>query len=74
MEKGAALTTSDQPIRCPACGGKDIRSSYPAGWWDKVMYSLGKEPLRCRRCEKRFFHRLRDLPRPAPEREGEGPN
>jgi hypothetical protein len=46
------------PIRCPACAGFDVRRSYPAGFLDWLMSSVGRIPLRCRGCRYRFYRKL----------------
>ena len=48
------------PVQCPACGSPDVRQSWPNGLRDRIMNRLGKLPLRCRRCEHRFYRRLQE--------------
>jgi hypothetical protein len=56
--------SSDDTLRCPSCGGADIRHSLPRGLLDSFMMALGKAPFRCRRCERRF-HRHVAIPLPV---------
>ncbi|HTX34735.1 MAG TPA: hypothetical protein VME43_06935 [Bryobacteraceae bacterium] len=58
----------DAIIRCPSCGGSDIRRSLPRGPIDYVFMKLGKKPVRCRGCERRFYRTLVE-----PANPGEGP-
>jgi hypothetical protein len=46
---------SDDRIRCPSCGGPDVRHSLPRGILDSIMGVFHKTPFRCRRCERRFY-------------------
>jgi DNA-directed RNA polymerase subunit RPC12/RpoP len=46
---------SDDKIRCPSCGGLDVRHSLPRGILDSIMGVFHKTPFRCRRCERRFY-------------------
>src|ERR1019366_2772813 len=60
--------SSDDTVRCPSCGGADIRHSLPRGLLDWFMMAFGKAPFRCRRCERRFYRSVA-VPAPAePER------
>jgi hypothetical protein len=52
------MTTPDGIIRCPDCGGADVRRSYAHGLADTILMLLGKKPLRCRGCERRFYRSL----------------
>jgi hypothetical protein len=45
-------------IRCPSCGGADIRHSLPRGLLDSLMMAFGKAPFRCRGCERRFHRHV----------------
>jgi hypothetical protein len=54
----------DAIIRCPTCGGSDIRRSLPRGPVDYVLIKLGRTPLRCRLCERRFYRVIVE-PQPA---------
>ena len=50
----------DSPFyRCPNCGSKDTRKSYPRGLLDTIMIALNRSPYRCRRCHKRFIRKLK---------------
>jgi DNA-directed RNA polymerase subunit RPC12/RpoP len=60
---GEARLSSDDTVRCPSCGGADIRHSLPRGLLDSFMMAFGKTPFRCRRCERRFY---RSVAVPAP--------
>ena len=46
---------TQQKLRCPSCGGADIRHSLPNGILDSMMLAFGRSPFRCRRCERRFY-------------------
>jgi DNA-directed RNA polymerase subunit RPC12/RpoP len=50
--------TSDDKLRCPNCGGADIRHSLRRGILDWLMNVFDKAPFRCRRCERRFYRRV----------------
>lgn len=50
--------TASKHVHCPACNAPDVRRSYPKGLLDKIMMKSGKTPLRCRRCEHRFYYAL----------------
>jgi transposase-like protein len=45
-------------IRCPSCGGADVRHSLPRGLLDSLMMAFGKAPFRCRGCERRFHRHV----------------
>jgi hypothetical protein len=45
-------------VRCPRCGGRDIRQSYPKPLLDSIMTMFQMKPLRCRFCRCRFYKRL----------------
>jgi hypothetical protein len=50
------LTTDiEDTIRCPRCGGRDIRHSLPRGWKDSLLLALRRHPFRCRACKCRFY-------------------
>jgi hypothetical protein len=36
----------------------DVRRSYPKGVLDFFMLRIGKAPLRCRGCSRRFYKKL----------------
>jgi len=46
---------ADSVIRCPACGGLDVRRSYARGIFDAFMSIFHKAPFRCRGCSHRFY-------------------
>jgi DNA-directed RNA polymerase subunit RPC12/RpoP len=50
--------TGGDIIRCPECGGPDIRRSLPRGPIDAIFLRLGKKPLRCRACSYRFYRAI----------------
>ncbi len=52
-----AVKDSVEIVRCPRCGSRDVRPSYPAGPRDALLMALGFTPLRCRSCQRRFFRR-----------------
>jgi DNA-directed RNA polymerase subunit RPC12/RpoP len=45
-------------VRCPRCGGADIRLSFRRPLLDGIMTMFRMTPLRCRACRHRFFKRL----------------
>ena len=45
-------------MRCPSCGGADVRHSLQRGIVDSFMKAIGRTPYRCRRCERRFYRRV----------------
>ncbi|MGD0778629.1 MAG: hypothetical protein ABSC05_38100 [Candidatus Solibacter sp.] len=47
--------SADDKLRCPSCGGADVRHSLPRGLLDSLMMAFGKAPFRCRGCERRFY-------------------
>ncbi len=49
---------SAKSIQCPKCRSYDVRRSYPKGLLDAFMTRRGSTPLRCRRCNYRFYRRL----------------
>jgi hypothetical protein len=51
------VTNDSRVIRCPNCGGRDIRPSLANGLWDALMKALGRAPMRCRQCQTRFHPR-----------------
>jgi len=42
-------------VRCPSCGGHDVRRSHSQGMFDAFMSSFRKRPFRCRACGRRFY-------------------
>jgi hypothetical protein len=58
------VTTKTHVIHCPSCGARDVRHSMSRGFLDAVIGALGRSPMRCRQCQKRFYRRL---PRQAEE-------
>jgi DNA-binding response OmpR family regulator len=47
-----------QLVHCPGCLASDVRLSRKRTAWDSVMRILSAAPLRCRRCERRFYRRV----------------
>jgi len=45
----------DNILRCPRCGGRDVRRSQQRGAWDALMQALRRVPQRCRNCQNRFY-------------------
>ena len=65
-----------KPVRCPVCGGIDVRRSYPQGLRDAIMIRWGKPPLRCRGCTHRFYYKVKPdekLGRPDPSTSSDEP-
>ena len=48
---------ADNILRCPNCGGRDIRHTQHSGLVDNLMLLLQRVPFRCRGCQKRFYRR-----------------
>ena len=48
-------TESVGHLRCPSCGGRDIRHSLQNGIRDYIMRFFRRQPYRCRRCRHRFY-------------------
>jgi hypothetical protein len=53
--KSEVRLNSDEKLRCPSCGGVDVRHSQRRGLLDSLMSALHKEPYRCRFCQRRFY-------------------
>jgi rubredoxin len=49
------MTELDDTIRCPRCGGRDVRRSAFRGLLDSFMVALRRQPFRCRACQCRFY-------------------
>ena len=47
-----------QLVHCPGCLASDVRLSRKRKAWDLVMRILRTTPLRCRKCDKRFYQRV----------------
>ena len=45
----------DNRMRCPKCGGSDVRRSHSKLLADRIMEIFHKRPFRCRFCECRFY-------------------
>ena len=60
-------------VRCPNCGGRDVRHSHSRGFWDALLAAFHRVPMRCRMCQRRFYIYRRDedgedsTPEPKPE-------
>jgi hypothetical protein len=55
-------------VRCPSCGGLDIRPSQRDGILDNIMTMLRRSPYRCRGCRRRFYLSVSPKPvSPKPE-------
>jgi DNA-directed RNA polymerase subunit RPC12/RpoP len=56
----ATLTylSASSGIRCPKCGGRDIRTSHRSTLLDFLMMQFDRMPLRCRGCSRRFHKRV----------------
>jgi hypothetical protein len=48
------VTDLEDKIRCPRCGGPDVRHSVSRGIADAFLAMLGRHPFRCRACKCRF--------------------
>ena len=49
------MKSVDNILRCPRCGGRDVRRSQQRGAWDSLMQALRRVPQRCRSCQNRFY-------------------
>jgi DNA-directed RNA polymerase subunit RPC12/RpoP len=49
------LTEKSEVVRCPKCGGRDVRHSHTRRMWDSFMAAFHRVPMRCRMCKGRFF-------------------
>ena len=49
------MKEADKILRCPRCGGRDVRRSQQRGAWDSLMRALRRVPHRCRGCQNRFY-------------------
>jgi len=49
------MKSVDNILRCPRCGGRDVRRSQQRGAWDALMQALRRVPQRCRSCQHRFY-------------------
>jgi len=56
------ITEIEGIVRCPRCGGRDVRHSRHRGIKDAFLVALGRHPFRCRACDFRFY---KSLPREA---------
>jgi DNA-directed RNA polymerase subunit RPC12/RpoP len=45
----------DNILRCPRCGGRDVRYSQHQGILDTLMLAFHRVPHRCRSCKHRFY-------------------
>jgi transcriptional regulator NrdR family protein len=57
----------DFVMRCPACGGHDVRRSYSRGILDAFMVGFHKVPFRCRGCTHRFYRNIAPKTEDEPE-------
>ena len=44
--------------QCPNCGSSDTRRSCRKGFFAAIFSFVGRVPLRCRSCQKRFYRGL----------------
>lgn len=49
------MKEADKILRCPRCGGRDVRRSRHRRAWDSLMLALRRVPQRCRSCQNRFY-------------------
>jgi hypothetical protein len=49
-------------MRCPSCGGRDVRPSAHKGLLDTLLRAFHKRPFRCRGCSHRFHRYVPDDP------------
>lgn len=53
------MTPPDEAvIRCPSCGGADVRKSHSKSLLDTIPQMFGFTALRCRSCRRRFYRRV----------------
>jgi DNA-directed RNA polymerase subunit RPC12/RpoP len=51
---------SENGIRCPSCGGRDIRTSHSRTILDSILQMFQKTALRCRGCSRRFYKHIEE--------------
>jgi hypothetical protein len=56
--KAHLVTNDSNVIRCPSCGGRDVRPSLSRGVLDAIIGAFGRTPMRCRQCQRRFHKRV----------------
>jgi len=56
MEVDIPIEIKPGQMRCPRCFSRDVVESQRQGVLDSLMHRLGREPLHCRFCGKRFYH------------------
>jgi len=56
MEVDIPIEIEPGQTRCPRCFGRDLVPSRRQGVLDGLMHRLGREPLHCRFCGRRFYH------------------
>ncbi len=59
------MSSETEVVRCPSCGARDVRHSMSHGVLDAIIGAFGREPMRCRQCQRRFYKR-----RPPKEEDG----
>jgi hypothetical protein len=63
---GIVITDREDTVRCPRCGGRDVRSSLRRGFLDSLMVALKRHPFRCRACKCRFYKSIPEKPEAYP--------
>lgn len=58
MSENKSEHKEDDTIRCPKCGGSDVRKSLTRNMVDLGLGIFGFTALRCRGCRHRFYRRL----------------
>jgi hypothetical protein len=53
--------SQEESMRCPSCGGVDVRKSLTRSLADAIPGVFGFAALRCRSCRRRFYRRLESL-------------
>jgi hypothetical protein len=56
MEVDIPIEIKPGQTRCPSCFGRDLVRSRRRSVLDRVMHRLGREPLHCRFCGRRFYY------------------
>jgi DNA-directed RNA polymerase subunit RPC12/RpoP len=58
MEYRGVKPDDDDSIRCPECGGTDVRRSLSKRFFDHIPGIFSYSAMRCRSCRHRFYCRF----------------
>ena len=65
------MPVDEELVRCPKCGGFDVRKSRSNTWIDLWVSIFAFTALRCRSCRNRFYRRLWEEEEGKPEASSE---